>query len=197
MSPRGVAITGLRQQLFDAAERVLLREGAGGLSGRAICREAGCASGLLYNHFGTLDDFLAEFAIERARLAARGAGELLCRAGTGTVADNLAAAACALPASNLPAYAGLMAARPALVARVREAFKAGAPGLDEVQRSFGSYLSAEKALGRVAPEVDTEAFARAFVGGVHLLLHEYAPGDPDPVAEIHQMASALAARMAP
>ncbi len=197
MSPRGVAITDLRQQLFGAAHRVLVREGPGGLTGRAICREAGCASGLLHNHFGTLDDFLAEFAIERARLAATGAEELPSRAGTGTVADNLAAAALALPASNLPAYAGLMASRPALVARVREAFKAGAPGLDEIQKAYGHYLDAEKALGRIAADVDTKAFAVALMGAFNLILHQYSPGEPDPTAQIHRVTTALAARMAP
>lgn len=63
MSPRGVAIPGLRQQLFQATERVLVRAGPGGLTGRAITREAGCSTGLLYNHFNTLEANLTEAAV--------------------------------------------------------------------------------------------------------------------------------------
>lgn len=197
MSPRGVAITDLRQQLFRAAERVLVREGPGGLTGRAITREAGVASGLLYNHFGTLDDFLAEFAIDRARLAAEVAGELPSRAGTGTVAENLAEAATAWPGANLPALAGLMAAKPALAPRVRAALDAGAPGFDEIEHAFASYLEAEKALGRIAADVDTELFALALVGTVHHLLHQISPDGAEPDEQIRRVVTALAARIVP
>ncbi|SEP53563.1 TetR/AcrR family transcriptional regulator [Amycolatopsis saalfeldensis] len=197
MSPRGVAITDLRHHLFRAAERVLAREGPGGLTGRAITREAGCATGLLYNHFGSLDDFLTEFAVERARLAARGAEELPARAGTGTVAGNLTEAALALPVSDLPALAALMASRPALAPRVREALEAGAPGLDEIEKAFGRYLDVEKALGRIAADLDTEAFALALVGTVHHLLHRYSPGGLAPAGKVRRVVAALAARMAP
>jgi AcrR family transcriptional regulator len=197
MSPRGVAISGLRQQLFHATERVLVREGPGGLTGRAITREAGCASGLLYNHFGNLEDFLAEFAIERARLATKNARDLPGRAGTATVEANLTEAAASLPGSNLPALAGLMAARPGLALRVREAIDAGAPGFDEIERAFTAYLNAEKALGRIAADVDTEAFALALVGTVHHLLHEYSPGAPLPGGRIARVVAALVVGMSP
>jgi AcrR family transcriptional regulator len=198
MSPRGVAIPGLRQQLFQATERVLVRDGPGGLSGRAITREAGCSTGLLYNHFGNLEDFLAEFAIERARLVVRNAEQLPGRAGTGTVESNLTEAAVSLPGSNVPALASLMASRPALAPRVREAMDAGkTPGFDEIEQAFTAYLDAEKALGRIAADVDTEAFAQALVATVHHLLHEHGEGGPDPRARIRRVVAALAARITP
>lgn len=198
MSPRGVAILGLRQQLFQAAERVLVREGPGGLTGRAITREAGCSTGLLYNHFGNLEDFLAEFAIDRARLAARNAEKLPGRAGTATVEANLTEAAVTFPGSNLPALARLMSSRPALAPRVRGALDAGAPGFDEIERAFTAYLDAEKTLGRIASDVDTEAFALALVSTVHHLLHEYAPDDdPHPSGHIRRVVAALTAKIVP
>jgi AcrR family transcriptional regulator len=197
MSPRGVAIPGLRQQLFQATERVLVREGPGGLTGRAITREAGCATGLLYNHFGTLEDFLAEFAIERAALAARNAEQLPGRAGTATVEANLTEAAVTLLAPNLPALASLMASRPSLAPRVREALDAGTPGPDEIERAFSAYLDAEQALGRIAADVDTEAFGLALVGTVHHLLQGYSPDGPDPSGRIQRVVAALAAKMVP
>ncbi|MER7370837.1 TetR family transcriptional regulator, partial [Nonomuraea wenchangensis] len=49
--PTGVALRDVRQQLFDAAERVLLRAGATGLTSRAVTDEAGVAKGVLHRHF--------------------------------------------------------------------------------------------------------------------------------------------------
>jgi AcrR family transcriptional regulator len=147
MSPRGVAIPGLKQQLFQAAERVLVRDGPSGLSGRAITREAGCSTGLLYNHFNTLDDFLTAFAVGRARQAAESAQKLPSRAGHGTVTGNLTEAALAIPGSNLPALAGLIASKPSLAPRVRETLDHGAPGLEEIEEAFRVYLDAEKSSG--------------------------------------------------
>jgi AcrR family transcriptional regulator len=74
--PRGVAIPDVPQQLFDAAERLLLRDGPGGLTSRAITDEAGCAKGILHNHFADLDGFLAAFVVDRSRRIAEHAKQL-------------------------------------------------------------------------------------------------------------------------
>src|SRR5882757_5631726 len=95
MSPRGVAIPNVREQLFEAAER-LLGADAGPLSGRAVTREAGCAAGLLHNHFGDFDTFLVEFVIDRFRRYASSVTTLPSLAGEGTVAANLTDAALSL-----------------------------------------------------------------------------------------------------
>jgi AcrR family transcriptional regulator len=42
-----VALRDARQQLFDAAERILLRSGPNALTSRAVTAEAGCAKGVL------------------------------------------------------------------------------------------------------------------------------------------------------
>ena len=63
MSPRGVAIPKVNEQLFDAADRVLAREGPTGLTSRAVTEEAGCAKGILHNHFTDFDSFLVEFVL--------------------------------------------------------------------------------------------------------------------------------------
>ncbi|HEY7272783.1 MAG TPA: hypothetical protein VH502_08615, partial [Actinoplanes sp.] len=136
-------------------------------------------------------------AIEQARRAAEGAERLPSRAGMGTVAGNLTEAALALPVSNLPALASLMASKPALAPRVRQALDDGAPGLDEIEKAFGNYLSAEQAIGRVAADVDTEAFALALVSAVHRLLHRYSPGGPDHAERVRRVVTALATRMTP
>src|SRR5580693_5338860 len=90
--PTGVAIRDPRGQLFDAAERVLLRDGPGGLTSRAVTAEAGVAKGVLHRHFADFDAFLAGLALDRvARIGAQ-AATLGAAAGSATVAGNLAAA---------------------------------------------------------------------------------------------------------
>src|SRR5436190_4080751 len=87
--PTGVAIRDARKQLFDAAERVLLRAGPNALTSRAVTTEAGCAKGVLHRHFADFDAFLAELVLDRIRRIEHRAAELREAAGTGTVAGNL------------------------------------------------------------------------------------------------------------
>ena len=63
--PTGVAIRDAREQLFDAAERVLLRAGPSALTSRAVTTEAGFAKGVLHRHFADFDAFLAELVLDR------------------------------------------------------------------------------------------------------------------------------------
>src|ERR1700739_1936726 len=92
METPGVAIRDPREQLFDAAERVLLRDGPSGLTSRAVTDEAGCAQGGLHRHFTHLDLFLAELVLDRAAHLEAQAGTLRESAGTGTVTGNLTSA---------------------------------------------------------------------------------------------------------
>jgi AcrR family transcriptional regulator len=169
VSPRGVAITDLPEQLFRAADRVLVRDGPSGLSGRAITREAGCATGLLYNHFGDLDEFLAQFVLDRLRLASERAAELPGRAGAGTMVDNLTDAALSIPGSGGLAMMALVLSHPSVAARLRQSAGAGAQGLQTIAEAFAAYLEAEKEIGRVASQADVEALALGLVGAIHHL----------------------------
>ena len=63
--PTGVALRDVREQLFDAADRVLLRDGPSGLTSRAVTDEAGVAKGVMHRHFDDFDAFLAEFVLDR------------------------------------------------------------------------------------------------------------------------------------
>src|SRR3954452_20717393 len=84
--PTGVAMRDVREQLFEAAERVLLRAGPSALTSRSVTAEAGCAKGVLHRHFADFDAFLAELILDRiGRMDARTAA-LCASAGTGTVA---------------------------------------------------------------------------------------------------------------
>ncbi len=116
MAPRGLAIPDVHEQLFQAAERLLLREDAADLSGRAVTREAGFAVGLLHNHFGDFDGFLSAFVLDRLRRAAASFGDLPSRAGTGTVAGNLTEAAQSLLGPDTLVLSRLVASRPSVLA---------------------------------------------------------------------------------
>jgi AcrR family transcriptional regulator len=190
MSPRGVTIPELRERLYQAAERVLVREGPGGLSGRAITKEAGVATGLLYNHFAELDEFLAELILDRGRQAAAGLAWLGSRAGEGTVIENLTEAALSF-GSRVPIFAGLVRSRPALAGRLHSALASEAPVLGEIEAAFAAYLEAEKELGRIAAEADTRTLALAIIGTVHhLLLTDRAEG-PDLHGLVRQIIATL------
>jgi AcrR family transcriptional regulator len=190
VSPRGVAIPNVREQLFTAAERVLAREGPSGLTNRAITGEAGCAKGLLYNHFTDMDEFVAELVIDRLRAAAESAAELPSRAGQSTVVENLDAALSML-ASSGPMIAGVAVTRPAVSTRVRNALERGSPGFAAIEEAFTAYLDAEQKLGRVAGDADTGALALAITGTMHHLLMTHWAGAPDPHSRMHQLVTTL------
>ncbi|MEV0396385.1 TetR/AcrR family transcriptional regulator [Polymorphospora rubra] len=187
--PRGVAIPEPRQQLFAALERVVAADGPGRLTGRAVTREAGVATGLLYAHFTNFDDFLAGYAVDRAFQIASGVAGLPERAGSGTVAGNLGDAVLATPLGTLLALARLIAFRPELAAGVDAVLGDGTGGLEAVERSAADYLAAEQQLGRVPADADTQALALAVVG----VLHHVALTDADGPAAGTRIRRAMAA----
>jgi AcrR family transcriptional regulator len=204
VSPRGVAVSNVRERLFEAAERVLAREGPGGLTNRAVTGEAGVAKGLLYNHFADLDAFVAELVLDRFRRVAEQAAALPDRAGQGEVAENLASAALALLASHGPALAALALARPGAAGAVRDAWQRGAPGFAAVEDSLSAYLEAEKRLGRVAEDTDSAAIALAIAGTMHHLLMTGWAADADQTdpeagtdARVRRFVTALVRALAP
>ena len=125
--PTGVAIRDVREQLFGAAERVLLRDGPNALTSRAVTTEAGCAKGVLHRHFADFDAFLAELVLDRIARVDGQAAALRDSAGTGTVADNLAQALTDLFGSVAVAIVGLVISRDELRARLRQARPTGGP----------------------------------------------------------------------
>ncbi|WP_412540384.1 TetR/AcrR family transcriptional regulator [Longispora sp. K20-0274] len=191
MSPRGVPVPDVRQRLFDAAERVLGAAGPDGLTSRAVTTEAGCAKGLLYNHFADLDEFVAELVLDRLRGTAERAEALPGLAGRGTVAGNLTEAACSLLDAHAPAVAGLAMTRAGVSARIRAAMAAGAPGFGTVEVAVVGYLDAEKRLGRVRADLDADSVALAVVGTAHHLLMTSWAGSPDPRDALRRLVVAL------
>jgi AcrR family transcriptional regulator len=168
-----------REQLFDAAERILMRDGPNALTSRAVTTEAGCAKGVLHRHFADFDGFLAELVLDRIGRIDRQSTALRAAAGTGTVAGNLTGALTALFESVAVAIVSLITFRDELRTRLRQARPAGVPLLTEATAMIASYLAAERELGRLAPDADVDTLALTLIGSGHLLF----AGREDPPLE--------------
>jgi AcrR family transcriptional regulator len=177
--PTGVALRDAREQLFTAAERVLLRAGPQALTSRAVTAEAGVAKGVLHRHFADFDDFLAELVLDRIARVRVQAAALTGSAGTGTVAGNLTGALTDLFGSVAVAIVGLITFRDDLRARLRRTTPRGVPLLTEAAAMIASYLAAEQELGRVAADADIGTLAPTLLGAGHLLFADRTGLPPD------------------
>nr|WP_258308923.1 TetR/AcrR family transcriptional regulator [Streptomyces sp. NWU339] len=191
MSPRGVATPDVRERLFTAAERVLAREGAAGLTNRAVTEEAGCAKGLLYNHFANLDDFVAQLVLDRFERIAAEVRSLPGRAGEGDVRENLISAALTLLGTSGPAIAAAAVSRQAVAERVRRAWATGAPGPGAVEEAMARYVEGEQRLGRIPTDADGAMLALALAGTVHHLLMHGSPQPGENARLVRRLVTAL------
>ncbi|MGW6505338.1 TetR/AcrR family transcriptional regulator [Nonomuraea angiospora] len=190
--PTGVALRDVREQLFDAAERILLRDGPSALTSRAVTTEAGCAKGVLHRHFEDFDAFLAELVLDRVARMDVQAAALRGSAGSGTVAGNLADALTGLFESVAVGIVALVTFRDELRARLRRSWPVGLPVLTEAGAMIASYLRAERDLGRVAADADVDTLAPTLIGAGHLLFADRTGAPPEPAA-VRKMVSAVIA----
>jgi AcrR family transcriptional regulator len=177
--PTGVALRDARQQLFAAAERILLRDGPHALTSRAVTAEAGVAKGVLHRHFADFDAFLAGLVEDRIARIADQSAALRERAGTGTVAGNLTGVLTDLFSSVAVAIVALITFRDDLRARLRRAGHSGVPVLAEAAAMIACYLAAERDLGRIAADADVGSLAPALLGASHLLFADRQGGPPE------------------
>lgn len=189
--PTGTAIRDVREQLFDATDRILLRDGPSALTSRAVTTEAGCAKGVLHRHFEDFDDFLAQFVLDRVDRMTPRAATLRESAGTGTVADNITDALVALFGSVAVAIVPLVTFRDELRARLRHAWPAGVPVITDAVAVIAEYLTAERELGRIAPDADTDTLAVTLIGSSHLLYADRTSPPPDAETVLRTVRSVL------
>ena len=194
--PTGVALRDVREQLFGAAERVLVRDGPSALTSRAVTTEAGVAKGVLHRHFTDFDAFLAELVLDRAARVEGQAAALREAAGTGTVAGHAAAALTALFSSVALEIVALLTFRDGLRGRLRAAGAARIPVLTEATAMIAAYLAAERDLGRVAPGADVDTLALTLIGAGHLLFAGR-DGTPPEAAEVDKMVATVLAGAVP
>jgi AcrR family transcriptional regulator len=165
--------------LFDAAERVLCRDGASGLTSRAVTAEAGVAKGVMHRHFADFDAFLAELIVSRVAKLEAPARALRDAAGSGSVVDNLADALTAVFSPLAVAIVALVITRDGLRARLRETGAARFPLITEGSALITAYLNAEQALGRVVASVEVPTLSHSLIGASHLLFTDREGGPPD------------------
>ena len=190
--PTGVAIRDVREQLFDAAERVLLRAGPNALTSRAVTDEAGCAKGVLHRHFADFDAFLTELVLDRIARVERLAAPLREAAGSGTVAGNLTDLLTELFRPVAVAIVSLVTFRDELRARLRETHPTGVPLLTEAAAVVAAYLAAERDLGRIAGDADVGVLAPTLLGAGHLLYADRA-GTPPRADAVHKVVTTVLA----
>jgi AcrR family transcriptional regulator len=194
--PTGVAIRDARGQLFDSAERVLLRDGPSALTSRAVTAEARVAKGVLHRHFADFDAFLAEFVLDRAGRLDRDAAALRDAAGSGTVVGNLTHALMALFGSVAVAIVPLITFRDELRARLRETWPVGVPVLTEAVVMIAGYLTDEQELGRIAPDGEVDMLAPMLIGTAHLLYADRTGAAPS-AAAVRDVVTSVIAEGAP
>lgn len=181
--PTGVAIRDVREQLFDAAERVLLRDGPNALTSRAVTTEAGCAKGVLHRHFVDFDGFLVELVADRIERIRYQALELSSFAGTGVVVENLADALTSVFRSVALVIVGLVISRDELRVRLRQVTPTGVPVLAEAAEMIAGYLAAEREVGRIAGDADVETLALMLIGTGHMVFADR-KGVPPEAADV-------------
>ena len=194
--PTGVAMRDAREQLFDAAERLLVRDGLSGLTSRAVTAEAGCAKGVLHRHFSDFDDFLAELVLDRIARVDGQAAALRRAAGSSSVAGNLTEALIELFGPVAQAIVGLVISRDGVRARLRHGGSTGVPVLTEGAAMIAGYLVAERDLGRVTADADVDTLAPTLLGATHLLYAGRA-GTPVDAGAVHRVVTAVMSGLVP
>jgi AcrR family transcriptional regulator len=192
--PTGVHLRDVRKQLFDAAERVLLRDGPNALTSRAVTAEADVAKGILHRYFADFDAFLAELVLDRIERLADQSALLRAAAGTRTVAQNLTAALTELFDPVTLALASLVFFRDELRTRLRKSSRPqGVPLLAEARAMFANYLAGEREQGRIAADADVDSLALSLIGAGHLLFAGRHPGTQPADAELEKLVQTVIA----
>jgi AcrR family transcriptional regulator len=161
-SPRSVV---LREQLLDAAARVLDEHGASAVTTRRIADEAGCSEGSIYNHFANKEELVACAVGERIARFPAVVSRLSEAAGTGEVREHLesvARLALQFFRRGMPMM-GVAAHDAGARARCRELHDAG-HGPWRTSENLAGWLRDERALGRIHPDSDPDAVAAALLG---------------------------------
>jgi len=192
--PTGVALRDPRELLFEAAERVLLRDGPAALTSRAVTTEAGVAKGVLHRHFADFDAFLAELVLDHVAQLDAEAARLQHAVGGGTVADNLTVALTSLFGPVAVAVVALVVTRHGLRVRLHQKGAARLPLIAEGTAMISAYLRAEQQRGRLNADADVSTLAVLLIGAVHLRYTESEaamPGDTEVRAVVTTVIASL------
>jgi AcrR family transcriptional regulator len=173
--------TALREHLIDSAEKLLAERQVSAITTRDIARAAGVSDGVLYNYFADKNELLVAAMVRRYAVLVSRFDHDLPEPGTATVEENLAVfglAALDVVAQTLPTAAGLLS-EPALLHRFIDEIHRQPFGPQRMRQPIADYLAGEQRLGRLAPDVDTEAVIALIMGPAFMLgLGEHIAGAP-------------------
>lgn len=160
----------LRASLIDHARQLVEREGPSALTMRALAAEAGCATGLPYKVFADRQELVLELVhSELARLQTL-SSDLVARAGTGSVGDNLTWLARQVLQSPGVALAQEVTSHEQMTKGFTKRVHESGIGPASIEQAFATYLTAEQDAGRVDDSIDVDAFASLLGGAVHNLV---------------------------
>jgi AcrR family transcriptional regulator len=191
------ATAALRASLVEHARRLISREGASALTMRGLAAEAGCAVGLPYKVFTDRHDLVVEICLAEFERLGDADHELNERAGTGTVGANLAWFAQLLLGSPAVALAQEVFADEDLAKAVTTRVHETGIGPAAFETVLARYLAAEKQTGRVAPDVDEDAFGFLVAGAIHNLIVSGDARRRPTRRELEHRLDAVAAAIAP
>lgn len=163
--PTGIALGDARSMLFAAGRRVLERDGANGLTSRAVTEESGVAKGVLHRHFANFDAFL--IALVREEIARIAAVEIAASSRSVAVAVTET-----LETVFTPTMLGLVRvviSRDAVRHGARDGASGGIPLLTDAAVLVTHQLETERDAGHVRADADTSTLALTLIGTAHLL----------------------------
>ena len=185
----------LRDQLIDAAYRLIHERGLSALTTREIAKAAGCSDGALYTHFPTKSDLLFAVCQERLPDIRARVGDLIARVGSGVVERNIEAiirAAQHFYAELVPISAAI-ASDYDLLMRHRRMFESRDTGPRHTIDAVAAYIAAEQRIGRVEPRISPHVFASMLLGPCYAAANiERVLAEPAFGLESEQFARALA-----
>ncbi|GAA1745227.1 hypothetical protein GCM10009734_60120 [Nonomuraea bangladeshensis] len=188
---RGAAATAaLHASMIDHAAQLVRRDGADALTMRALAQEAGCSLGMLYKIFDSREALVLAVVDRQFRDLTASLEEIVARAGTGTVAENLGRFAEVLlgPAAEVIKLA-------AGVPVQERGFHDSAMGsgfVDALPTTVTRYIAAEKRLDRIGARVDEHAIGFLVTGAVHNLLVSGEAYPRPSLSEVRELLGALA-----
>ncbi|WP_219418618.1 TetR/AcrR family transcriptional regulator [Pseudonocardia nigra] len=158
---------GTRENILDAALRIMRTEGYARATTKEIARAAGYSEAALYKHFRDKTEIFLSVLAEQLPGLSPLIARLGQQVGTRTVRANLeelVATAVAFYVESFPVAASLFSSRQLLAAHRERLAELGAGGPRAPQDALARYLGAERDLGRIAPDADPDALAALLLG---------------------------------
>lgn len=161
----------VRDHLLASAKVVIQRDGLAAASMRAIAKQAGVATGTLYNYFANREKLVVRAIMHQSSRIRDELAAMPDRAGQATVAVNLQHGASMIVdlLQEIVPFAIAIVANPAMRRELRQHLGDGG-GHDAARQPVTDYLRREHALGRLHPETDIDAATALILGACHELV---------------------------